>query len=52
MTCGMAITSDKERNRLYDLEADIAEQHDLANHYPDVVERCSKYFDIADIAKQ
>ena len=33
--------------RLYDLENDIAEQHDLADEFPEVVARCSKYFEEA-----
>ena len=34
----------KDKYRLYDLENDLAEQHDLADKFPDVVARCSKYF--------
>ena len=37
----------KDKFALYDLENDIAEKHDLAKERPDVVARCSKYFDIA-----
>jgi hypothetical protein len=37
----------KDRYALYDLENDIAERHDLAEDKPDVVARCSRYFDIA-----
>jgi len=37
----------KEKYRLYDLEKGIAEQHDVADRLPDVVARCSRYFQIA-----
>ena len=37
----------KNRYRLYDLENDIAEKNDLAEQMPEVVARCSKYFDVA-----
>ena len=37
----------KDRYKLYDLENDIAEKNDLADKMPEVVSRCSKYFDIA-----
>ena len=37
----------KNRYALYDLENDLAEKHDLADKMPDVVARCSKYFDVA-----
>jgi len=33
--------------RLYDLEKDIAEKHDLSGEFPEVVERISKYFEKA-----
>ena len=37
----------KDRYRLYDLEKDIGEKKDLAKEFPEVVKRCSKYFQIA-----
>jgi len=37
----------KDRFALYDLENDIAEENDLAEKMPEVVARCSKYFDEA-----
>ncbi len=37
----------KDKYRLHDLENDIAEKHNLADKYPEVVTRCSKYFQIA-----
>jgi len=37
----------RDRYRLYDLENDIAEKHDVADRFPDVVARCSRYFQIA-----
>ncbi len=37
----------KDKFRLYDLENDIAEKHDVAGKFPEVVERCSKYFEKA-----
>ena len=37
----------RDRYRLYDLNTDIAEKHNLAEKHPEVVARCSKYFDIA-----
>ena len=37
----------KNRYKLYDLENDIAEKNDLADKMPEVVARCSKYFEIA-----
>ena len=37
----------KDRFALYDLENDIAEKNDLAAKMPEVVARCSKYFDEA-----
>ncbi|MHC4252386.1 MAG: arylsulfatase [Planctomycetota bacterium] len=37
----------KDRYRLYDLENDIAERHDLADERPEVVARCSRYFEVA-----
>jgi len=37
----------KDKYRLYDLEKDLAEEHDLADKFPAVVARCSKYFEIA-----
>lgn len=37
----------KNRYALYDLESDIGEKVDLAAQFPDVVARCSKYFEIA-----
>ena len=40
-------TAGKNRYRLHDLEKDIAEKHDLADKLPEVVARCSKYFEIA-----
>ena len=40
-------TRGKNRYRLYDLENDIAEKYDLAEKMPEVVARCSKYFDQA-----
>jgi arylsulfatase A-like enzyme len=40
-------TAGKNKYRLYDLENDIAEKHDLAAKFPEVVQRCSKYFEVA-----
>ncbi|MEM7390790.1 MAG: NPCBM/NEW2 domain-containing protein, partial [Verrucomicrobiota bacterium] len=37
----------KDRYRLYHLEDDIGEKHDVAAMHPDVVARCSTYFDLA-----
>ncbi len=37
----------KDRFALYDLENDIAEKNDLAEKMPEIVARCSKYFDEA-----
>jgi len=37
----------KNKFRLYNLEKDIAEQHDVADQFPEVVTRCSKYFEKA-----
>ena len=37
----------KDRFALYDLENDIGETKDLADKRPEVVARCSKYFDEA-----
>jgi arylsulfatase A-like enzyme len=37
----------KNRYKLYDLENDIAEKNDLVDKMPEVVVRCSKYFEIA-----
>jgi uncharacterized sulfatase len=37
----------KDRYRLYDLENDIAEKNDLAAKMPEIVARCSKYFEMA-----
>lgn len=37
----------KDRFVLYDLENDIAEKNDLAKKMPEVVARCSRYFDVA-----
>ena len=37
----------KNRYALYDLENDIGEKTDLAKKLPEVVARCSKYFEIA-----
>jgi len=37
----------KDRYALYDLENDPAEQHDLADEFPDVVARCARYFEEA-----
>ncbi len=37
----------RDRFALYNLENDIAEKHDLADELPEIVARCSKYFDIA-----
>ena len=40
-------TRGKNRFALYDLAKDIGETTDLAEKMPDVVARCSKYFDLA-----
>ena len=37
----------KNKYRLYDLETDIGEKNDLAKKHPEVVARCSRYFDVA-----
>jgi len=37
----------KDRYALYDLENDPAEKHDLADEMPEVVARCSRYFEEA-----
>ena len=42
----------KDRFALYDLENDIAEKNDLAEKMPEVVARCSKYFDVATRRKE
>jgi len=43
----METASGRDKYRLYDLENDIAEKHDLADKVPEVVDRCSKYFEKA-----
>jgi arylsulfatase A len=40
-------TRGKDRFALYDLENDIAEKQDLAEKMPEIVARCSKFFDEA-----
>ena len=40
-------TAGKDKYRLSDLENDLAEKHDLAGKFPEVVQRCSKYFETA-----
>lgn len=40
-------TAGKDKYRLFDLENDIGEKHDLADAMPEVVRRCSKYFEVA-----
>ena len=40
-------TRGKDRFALYDLKNDIAEKHDLASEMPEVVKRCSRYFEEA-----
>ncbi len=35
----------KERFALYDLENDLAEQHNLAKGHPEVINRCRHYFE-------
>lgn len=42
----------KDRYKLYDLENDIAEKNDLADKMPEVVARCSKYFEVAKRKKR
>jgi len=37
----------KDRFALYDLENDIGETKDLAEKMPEIVARCSKYFEEA-----
>jgi len=37
----------RDNYALYDLENDIAEKHDLSDQFPEVVKRCSVYFDKA-----